>query len=68
MGNYILPSSSLLFRTDLDSLITSPIFFTLRNSLEALFSILYFYSVEVNLSTFWLFCVFLIRKLIGLIF
>lgn len=48
MGNYIPPSSSLLFRRALDCLIISPIFSTLRASLEALFSILYLCYVEVT--------------------
>lgn len=58
MGNNILPFSSLRFRTDLDCLITSPIFFTLRASLEALFSILYLYSVEVTFLLSGFLCVF----------
>ncbi|NXP25035.1 PTPRT phosphatase, partial [Scytalopus superciliaris] len=40
-------SSSLLVRADSDCLITSPIFFTLRNSFKALFSLSYLYRVEV---------------------
>lgn len=63
MGNYIPPSSSLFFRRDLYCLIISPIFFTLRASLGALFSVFHLYSVEVTflLHGFFL-CVFLTRK------
>lgn len=58
MGNNILLSSSLLFTTDLDCLITNPIFFTLRASLETLFSILCLDNVEVTFLLSEFLCVF----------
>ena len=62
MGNYIPPSSSLFFRSDLGCLIISPVFFTLRASLGALLSVWHLCSVEVTFLLHGFFCVCVFNK------